>query len=61
MVTREIIERYRDSYEAGLTVDEYVEFFHDCIQAAPEDEVLSALTDEELRELAEAIIELNEA
>lgn len=60
MITREFTERYRDSYEAGFTVDEYVVFYKDCQRSAPEDEEFAALTEEELKELAEMVIEINE-
>lgn len=60
MITRAFAENYRDSYEKGMTVEEYVEFFHDCQKSAPEDEEFAALTDEDLRELARMVIELNE-
>lgn len=60
MITRAFAERYRDSYEAGMSIGEYVEFFHDCQKSAPEDEEFSALDDNDLRELAEIIIEINE-
>lgn len=61
MITRDMVEMYRDSYEAGLTVEDYVEFFKDCIKATPEgNDPIRTMTDEQLAELAEAIIELNE-
>lgn len=60
MITRAFAERHRDCYEKGMTVEEYVEFFHDCQKSAPEDEEFAALTDEDLRELAQMVIELNE-
>ena len=76
MITREIIEMHRDVYEKGLTVQEYVDFFKDTIKhfkwyvdeprTSQERkyreiwEEVEQLTDEELAELAEAIIELNE-
>ena len=76
MITREMIEMQRDVYEKGLTVQEYVDFFKDTIkhfegyvdeprtsQERKYREIwgeIEQLTDEELAELAEAIIELNE-
>ena len=30
MITRAFAERYRDSYEEGLAVEEYVDFYKDC-------------------------------
>lgn len=60
MVTRTEAERYRDSYEEGLTVEEYVDFFEDCQRSAPEDKEFAAYTKEELEELAKLIIEINE-
>lgn len=60
MITRAEAERYRDSYEAGLTVEEYVDFYKDCQQSAPEDEEFAAYTEDELRELARLVIEINE-
>lgn len=57
MITREMVEMYKDSYEAGMTVNEYVEFFKDCIKATPEGkEPIRNLSDDELVELAETII-----
>jgi hypothetical protein len=61
MITRAFAERYRDSYEAGLTVEEYVDFYKDCQRSAPEDEEFARLTEDELEELAEMVIEINEA
>ena len=60
MITRAFAERYRDSYEAGLTVEEYVDFYKDCQRSAPEDEEFASLTEEELKELAQMVIEINE-
>lgn len=60
MITRAEAERYRDSYEAGLTVEEYVDFYKDCQRSAPEDEEFAAYTEDELRELARMVIEINE-
>ena len=60
MITRAFAERYRDSYEAGLTVEEYVDFYKDCQRSVPEDEEFASLTEEELKELAEMVIEINE-
>lgn len=61
MITRNLVEMYRDSYEEGMTVEDYVEFFKDCIKATPEGtDPIRTMTDEQLAELAEAIIELNE-
>lgn len=59
MVTRAFAENYRDCYEKGMTVEEYVEFFHDCQKSAPEDKDFAALSDEDLRELANLVIEIN--
>lgn len=60
MITRAFAERYRDSYEEGMTVEEYVDFYKDCQRSAPEDEEFASLTEEELKELAEMVIEINE-
>lgn len=60
MITRAFAERYRDSYEEGLTVKEYVDFYKDCQRSAPEDEEFAGLTEEELKELAQMVIEINE-
>ncbi len=63
MITRAFAENYRDSYEKGMTVEEYVEFFHDCQKIAVEEDIepeFVALDDEDLRELARMVIELNE-
>lgn len=60
MITRAFAERYRDSYEEGMTVEEYVDFYKDCRRSAPEDEEFAALTEEEPKELAEMVIEINE-
>ena len=60
MITRAFAEKYRDSYEEGMTVEEYVDFYKDCQRSAPEDEEFAVLTEEELRELAEMVIEINE-
>lgn len=60
MITRAFAERYRDSYEEGLTVEEYVDFYKDCQRSAPEDEEFASLTEEELKELAQMVIEINE-
>ena len=60
MISRTFAERYRDSYEAGLSVDEYVDFYKDCQRSAPEDAWFASLTDGELRELAKLVIEINE-
>lgn len=62
MVTRAFAENYRDCYEKGMTVEEYVEFFHDCQKIAVEEDVepdFVALSDEDLRELANLVIEIN--
>lgn len=59
MITRAFAERYRDSFENGMSIDEYVEFFHDCQKSAPEDTEFAALDDADLRELAEMVIEIN--
>lgn len=63
MITRAFAENYRDSYEKGMTIEEYVEFFHDCQKIAVEEDIepeFVALDDEDLRELARMVIELNE-
>lgn len=60
MITKAFAENYRDSYEAGMTVEEMVEFFHDCQKSAPEDTKLAALNEKELEELARFVIEINE-
>ena len=60
MITRAFAEKYRDSYEKGLTVEEYVNFYKDCQRSAPEDKEFAALTEKELEELAELVIEINE-
>ena len=60
MITRAFAENYRDSYEAGMTVEEMVEFFHDCQKSAPEDKTFANLNDGDLKELAEMVIEMNE-
>jgi hypothetical protein len=63
MITRAFAEKHRDCYEKGMTVEEYVEFFHDCQKIAVEEDIepeFVALDDEDLRELARMVIELNE-
>ena len=60
MITREFAERYRDSCENGLSVADYVDFFKDCQRSAPEDTEFAGLTEKELEELAELVIEINE-
>ena len=60
MVTRAFAENYRDSYEKGLTIEEYVEFFKSCQPLAEEDDEFGKLGDEDLRQLAELVIEINE-
>lgn len=60
MITRTFAERYKDSYEKGLSIDEYIDFYKDCQRSAPEDEEFASLTEEELKELAEIVIEINE-
>lgn len=63
MISREMIEAARDCYEPGMTIEEYVEFFHDCQKIAVEEDVESdfvALDDDGLRELAKAVIAINE-
>ena len=60
MITRAFAENYKDSYEAGMTVEEMVEFFHDCQKSAPEDKTFANLNDGDLKELAEMVIEMNE-
>lgn len=63
MITRAFAENYRDSYEKGMSIEEYVEFFHDCQKIAVEEDIepeFVALDDEDLRELARMVIELNE-
>lgn len=59
MVTKEFAMNYRDCYEPGMSVEDYVEFFHDCQKSAPEDKEFAALSDEDLRELANLVIEIN--
>jgi hypothetical protein len=63
MITEHLIDLARDSYEPGLTIDEYVDFFHDCQKIAVEEEVepeFAALDDGDLKELAKIVIEMNE-
>ena len=63
MITRAFAENYRDSYEPGLTIDEYVEFFRDCQKIAAEEDIepeFVELDDDGLRELAKMVIEMNE-
>lgn len=60
MVTMEFAKRYADSYEPGLSIEEYIDFFKDCQRSAPEDAEFAALTEEELKELAGLVIEINE-
>ena len=60
MVTRTFAERFRDSYEPGLSVDEYVDFYKSTQCFAKEDDEFGSLTDDELRQLAELVIEINE-
>ena len=63
MISREMIEAARDCYEPGMTIEEYVEFFHDCQKIAVEEgkePEFVALDDEGLRELAKEIIAINE-
>ena len=60
MITRAFAEKYRDSYESGMNVDEMVEFFRDCQKSAPEDKTFASLTDEDLQELAQMVIEMND-
>ena len=60
MITRTFAERFRDSYEPGLPVDEYVDFYKSTQCFAEEGDEFGTLTDEELRELAELVIEINE-
>ena len=60
MITRAEAERYMDSYEKGMTISEYVDFFKDCQRSAPEDKVFAAYTTAELEELAKIIIEVHE-
>lgn len=62
MVTKEFAMNYRDCYEPGMSVEDYVEFFHDCQKIAVEEDVepdFVALSDEDLRELANLVIEIN--
>ena len=77
MVTMEFAQRYRDSYEKGFTVEEYVDFFHE-IQRAMKyidwedylerygqenldmEKTFEHLNDDDLRELAKMVIEINE-
>ena len=62
MITREFAEKYRDCYEAGMTIEEYVDFFKSCQSFAEEigDVDFAKLNDAELAELAQAVIEINE-
>lgn len=77
MVTMEFAQRYRDSYEKGFTVEEYVDFFHEVQHAMKyidwEDylarygqenldmeKTFEHLDDDDLRELAKMVIEINE-
>ena len=60
MITRTFAERFRDSYEPGLSVEEYVDFFKFAQFSAEEGDEFGSLTDDELRELAELVIEINE-
>ncbi len=60
MVTRVFAEKYRDSYEKGLNIEEYVEFFKSVQPFAEEDDEFGKLGDEDLRQLAELVIEINE-
>lgn len=60
MVTRAFAEKYRDSYEAGMTIEEYVEFFKSCQPFAEEDDEFGKLDEADLRQLAELVIEINE-
>lgn len=60
MITRAFAEKYRDCHEPGLTANEYIDFFHDCQKAAPDDAELAGLTDEQLQELAALIIGINQ-
>lgn len=59
MVTREYAMKHRDCYEPGLSIEDYVEFFRDCQRSAPEDQEFAALSEEDLRELASLVIEIN--
>lgn len=60
MVTRTFAERFRDSYEPGLSIDEYVDFFKSTQCFAEEGDEFGILTEEELRQLSELVIEINE-
>lgn len=60
MITRAFAENYRDSYEEGLTIEEYVEFFKSCQPFAEEDDEFGKLDEADLRQLAELVIEINE-
>lgn len=60
MVTRTFAERFRDSYEPGMSIDEYVDFFKSTQCFAEEGDEFGTLTEEELRQLSELVIEINE-
>lgn len=60
VITRSFAERFRDSYEPGLDIDEYVDFFKQTQCFADEDDEFGSLTEEELRQLAGLVIEINE-
>lgn len=60
MVTMEFAKRYADSYEEGMSIEEYIDFFKDCQRSAPEDAEFAELNEEELKELAGLVIEINE-
>lgn len=77
MITRAFAEQYRHTYEKGLTVEEYVDFFHDIqhdmkstdwedyierhgMDNYEREKTFESLDDDDLRELAEMVIELNE-
>ena len=59
MVTREYAMKHRDCYEPDMSIEDYVEFFRDCQRSAPEDQEFAALSEEDLRELASLVIEIN--
>lgn len=61
MITEAFAERYKDSYEAGMSLEEYVEFFQDYQKSAPEDKEFAALSEDDLRELAQRIMDMQEA
>lgn len=77
MITTAFAQEYRGCYEKGLTVEEYVDFFHDVqrdMNSADWEDYLERygqenfdrektfehLNDDDLRELAKMVIEINE-